>query len=437
MVVSLVKKVMENLLRGDRTMFSCSKKSVKEKIITFSKIGDDHRGGITRYSLSKEDEMARDYFVEKMKEIGAIITTDDFANMYATLPGSDPTKKGIVMASHIDSVKNGGNYDGVLGVISAMEVLQTIKRENIPHERNITAMIWTNEEGSLYPPAIMVSGMLTSPYLPPEIAKNYEVEKMMNSKSVIDNKTTFREALSKFKYLGAKDNRLSNDKYMAMFEAHIEQGPILEANKNDIGVVKCVLGMVNYTIRTIGEANHAGTTPMSYRKDALFAMSKIIQIIHEELDKLPSDLVYTTGQLSIHPNVHTVIPDEVSIMIDIRHESPDVIAKAVKVLKSLPQEVYGCRVEVEVGWTRDTVYFDKKLVNFIEQSVKELGYKYQFINSGAGHDAQFASYMLPTAMIFAPSTGGRSHCDEEYTSLDQCTMLASVMLNAVLKCDKA
>lgn len=417
-------------------MYKCNRKSLETNIKEFAKIGDDHKGGITRYALSKEDEKARDYFVKQMEEIGAIITYDDLANMYATLPGENPNLKSIVMASHCDSVKNGGNYDGILGVISAMEVLKTVVKENIPHKHNLVAMIWTNEEGSLYPPAIMVSGMVCNQYLPENISKNYLYDNMMNSKSILDNKTTFKEALNNFKYKGVKDNRLSKEKYLAMFETHIEQGPILEANNNDVGVVTCVLGMVNYIIKAVGQANHAGTTPMSYRKDALYAMSKVIQIIHDELDKLPKDLVYTTGQVYVHPNVHTVIPDEVAIMIDIRHESKEVINQAVEVLKNLPKEVYGCQIEIEVNWTRDTVYFDKTLVNYVKQSAEQLGYKHQYINSGAGHDAQFASYMLPTTMIFAPSINGRSHCDEEFTPLEQCGKAIDVMLNAVLRCDK-
>ena len=144
-----------------------------DKIKTFSKFGDAGHGGITRYSLSPEAHMARDEFVKRMKAIGAEIEVDDVANIYATIPGSDPDAKRIVMGSHCDSVKNGGNYDGILGVMSAMEVLETIVEDKIPHKHPLTAMIWTNEEGSLYPPAMMVSGIVCNDYLPPEIGKNF------------------------------------------------------------------------------------------------------------------------------------------------------------------------------------------------------------------------------------------------------------------------
>ena len=417
-------------------MYECSEARMQDKISTMSKFGDAGHGGITRYSLSPEALQARGEFIRRMEAIGAEIKTDDVACVYATLKGSDPFLKNIVMASHCDSVKNGGNYDGILGVMGAMEVLETIAAENIPHKHDITAMIWTNEEGSLYPPAMMASGIICNKYLPEDIAKNFRFEDMMVSKSVLDPTKTFEMALNASGYKGDIKNRLNPEEYKAMFELHIEQGPILEAAGNDIGVVTCVLGMVNYRIRTYGQADHAGTTPMKYRKDALFAAAKVLEYLHEELDKLDPELVYTTGEIVCHPNVHTVIPDYVDFSLDARHEDPKVIAQVVSIIENMPKEVAKCKVDYEVAWTRDTVYYDKTLVGYVQDAVNELGYSNQKINSGAGHDAQFASYMLPTTMVFVPSKDGHSHCEPEFTSTKQCTMGASVLLNAVLKCDK-
>lgn len=419
-------------------MIKCDINRIEDKIKTFSTFGDDKNGGITRYALSKEDELARTYFKTRMENIGAEVVFDDYANMYAILKGSDSLHKKIVMASHCDSVLNGGNYDGILGVICAMEVLETIKKENIPHKHDVVAMIWTNEEGSLYPPAIMVSGMLCKKYLPENIASNYDEEKMFSSRDILTNKTTFKEALDKFKYKGEYKNRLNPHDYLAMFEAHIEQGPILETSGNDIGVVGCVLGMVNYSIIVEGQANHAGTTPMKYRKDALLTLSKILVELHNKIDELKiDDLVYTNGQICVKPNVHTVIPSYAEIMIDVRHIDHVVLQKVAEIINSFDGlKLDGCLVKTKLNWSRDTTYFDPRLVNFVKSSADELGYKNQFINSGAGHDAQFASYMLPTTMIFAPSKNGRSHCDEEYTSLDHCHKLATTLLHAVLKTDK-
>ena len=424
-------------------MYRCDLKRMSEKIHTFSTFGDAGHGGITRYSLSPAAKQARAYFVERMTKIGAVITTDDMANMYATLPGSDPNAKRIVMGSHCDSVKNGGNYDGILGVMGAMEVLETVAAENIPHKHPLTAMIWTNEDGSLYPPAMMSSGVVCYDYLPAEIAKGFKHENMLASKSVEDRTTTFGEALEASGYKGDKANRLNPEQYKAMFELHIEQGPILENAGLNVGVVTCVLGMFNSRVRFYGQAAHAGTFPMEYRKDALYAASLALVHIHEEIDKLMvemncPELVYTTGEILAHPCVHTVIPDYVDFSIDVRHENPEILKKVYDIVHACADKEWAkCRCEVADQWNRDTVYWDKELVGYVRESVEELGIPHMDIHSGAGHDAQFASYMLPTTMIFVASEKGLSHCEPEHTSDEVCTDGASVLLNAVLKCDAA
>ena len=411
-----------------------------DKIKTFSKFGDAGHGGITRYSLSPEAIMARNEFKKRMEAIGAIIEVDDVANMYATLPGSDPDAKRIVMGSHCDSVKNGGNYDGILGVMSAMEVLETVAEQKIPHKHPLTAMIWTNEEGSLYPPAMMVSGIVCYDYLPEDIRVKFKYEDMMASKSILDNTSTFGEALEKSGFKGDRKYRISPDKYQYMFETHIEQGPILEDAGNDIGVVDCVLGMFNYRVKFYGQTVHAGTFPMPKRKDAFFAAAQALCYIHEEIDKLNiPELVYTTGEVVCHPCVHTCVPDyfdrEMN-KIKEKDEDPKQLEKVLEVVKRCAEKTWaGCTCEVERAWNRDTVYWDKKLVGYVKKACEELGVSHQYIHSGAGHDAQFASYMLPTTMIFVQSKDGLSHCEPEYSSPEHCTEGASVMLNAVLKAD--
>ena len=417
-------------------MYLVSLERLEDKIKTFAKFGDDHHGGITRYALSKEDELARDEMVKRMRKIGCEIYSDDLANLYAVKKGRGQNKKKIVMASHLDSVKNGGNYDGVLGVLCALEVLETIAEQNIEHEHDIVAMVWTNEEGSLYPPAMMSSAIISYPYLPLKFRESYEEENLLKSKSVLDHQTTFEDALKQFKYRGERKNRLNQQDYLAMFELHIEQGPVLEANQKEIGVVDKVIGMCNYRIKILGQSDHAGTTPMSFRKDALFAMSKVLIYLHQKLDELDKDLVYTTGEIILHPNVHTVIPDYVEFSLDARHQDDHVIDQVKAIVEHLPKVFEKCEVTSTLAWHRDTVYFNSRLINYVLEATKELNYPYQFINSGAGHDAQMVSYMLPTTMIFVPSKNGHSHCDEEFTPIKQCYQGANVLLNAVLKCDK-
>ncbi|WP_230398842.1 Zn-dependent hydrolase [Novisyntrophococcus fermenticellae] len=418
-------------------MYTCSMERMTDKINTFSQFGDAGHGGITRYSLSEEAIQARNEFRKRMEAIHAVIEIDDLANMYATLPGTDPEAKRIVMASHCDSVKNGGNYDGILGVMSAMEVLETVAAENIPHRHPLTAMIWTNEEGSLYPPAMMCSGIVCYDYLPEEIRSKFKYEDMMNSRSILDNQSTFGEALEKSGFKGEKKYRLSPEKYLYMFETHIEQGPILEDAGNDIGVVDCVLGMFNYRLKFYGQTTHAGTFPMPKRKDAFLAASQALCYLHEEIDKLGyPELVYTTGEVVCHPCVHTCVPDFFDFSFDARHEKPEVLEKVLKVVKSCADRTWaGCTCEVVKAWNRDTVYWDKELVGYVKEAAEEAGISHQYIHSGAGHDAQFAAYMLPTTMIFVQSKDGLSHCEPEYSSPEHCTEGATVMLHAVLKAD--
>ncbi len=419
-------------------MYKCSQERMTDMIKTFSKFGDAGHGGITRYSLSPAAIQAREEYTRRMKAIGAEIEVDDVGDMYATIPGSDPNAKRIVMASHVDSVKNGGNYDGILGVMSAMEVLTTIVKDKIPHKHPLTAMIWTNEEGSLYPPAMMCSGIVCYDYLPEEIRSGFKYEDMMASKSILDNKSTFGEALEKSGYKGEKKYRLSPDRYQYYFETHIEQGPILEDNGKDIGVVDCVLGMFNYRLKFYGQTTHAGTFPMPKRKDAFLAAAEALVYLHDEIDKLGyPELVYTTGEVVCHPCVHTCVPDYFDFSFDCRHEDPKVLDKVLAIVKSCENMKWaGCTCKVEKAWNRDTVYWDKKLVGYVKEACEELGVSHQYIHSGAGHDAQFASYVLPSTMIFVQSKDGLSHCEPEYSSPEHCTEGASVMLNAVLKADK-
>lgn len=419
-------------------MYTCSLERMKDKIKTFSAFGDAGHGGITRYSLSEAAIMARNEFKKRMEKIGAKIETDDLGDMYATLEGSDPDAKRIVMGSHVDSVKNGGNYDGILGVMSAMEVLETVAEKKIPHRHPLTAMIWTNEEGSLYPPAMMCSGIVCNDYLPEDIGAKFRFEDMMNSKSILDPTKTFGEALDKSGLKGDRKYRLSPDRYQYMFETHIEQGPILEDAGCDIGVVDCVLGMFNYRVKFYGQTVHAGTFPMPKRRDAFYGAAQALCYMHDEIDKLGiKDLVYTTGEVVCHPCVHTCVPDYFDFSVDARHEDPDSLAKVLEVVMSLADRQWAkCRCEVVKAWNRDTVYWDKKLVGYVEESATEAGVSHMRIHSGAGHDAQFASYMLPTTMIFVQSKDGLSHCEPEYSSPEHCTEGATVMLGAVLKADK-
>jgi N-carbamoyl-L-amino-acid hydrolase len=405
-------------------MITCSKERMENKIVTFSKFGDTGKGGITRLSMSPEAIQARDELCKRCKALGMEIKTDDMANIYATIPGEEGLPA-IAMGSHLDSVIQGGNYDGVLGVLTAMEVAETIVAEKIEHRHPITVVVWTNEEGARFEPALMSSGVISG---------KFDKADMLAS---ADKKgTTFAEALESSGYKGDESNRMTSDNYKALLELHIEQGPVLEDKKIDIGTVEGVVGMVNYEIFFKGQSGHAGTTPMPYRKDALYAACKIIQYLHDELDKLDSNLVYTTGRMDVKPGIHTVIPDDVSFSLDARHQNPDVIQQVVEVVERIPKEVEKCEAGFKLNWRRKTTPFNTELVDFVEKNAKEYGYSNTRLYSGPGHDAQYMADVLPTTMIFVPSVGGHSHCEIEYTPVENCWKGANVLLQTVLDVDK-
>lgn len=409
-------------------MYECDIKRMEEKITAFGGFGDTGHGGITRFSLSPAAIQARNEIKLRMTRLGLDFKTDDLGDIYCTLPGTEPDAKVIMSGSHCDSVRQGGNYDGILGVLTAMEVIETIVTKKIPHRHPIQLVVWTNEEGALYEPAMMCSGI---------ICGKFKKEEMFASVAKDGSGKTFGQALSDSGFLGEEKNRIEPSKTEALVELHIEQGPVLEAGGYDVGVVEGVVGMINYEFTFHGQADHAGTFPMPYRKDALFAASQALLFLHEEFDKIgDKELVYTTGKISCHPNIHTIIPDEVKFTLDVRHQNPEIIKKCVEIIKSMPKEWANCTMSYKEAWARNTVTFHKEWVDDVENAAQKLGYKSHKMYSGAGHDAQYLSEIVPTTMIFVPSKGGHSHCELEYSPVEWCWKGANVLLNTILEIDK-
>lgn len=409
-------------------MYQCDIKRMEDKITTFSKFGDTGHGGITRFSLSPAALQARKEVVARMTKLGLEIKTDDLGDIYCTLPGTDPDAGVILSGSHCDSVRQGGNYDGILGVLTAMEMVETIVTQKIPHNHPIQAVVWTNEEGALYEPAMMCSGIITG---------KFDKDVMFGSVAKDGSGKTFGQALKESGFEGDIANRINPAKTTGLVELHIEQGPVLEEGKFDIGVVKGVVGMINYEFTFHGQSDHAGTFPMPYRKDALFAASQALIYLHQEFDKLgDKDLVYTTGKISCHPDIHTIIPDEVKFTLDVRHADPEIIKKCIEIIQKMPNEWANCTMTYEPAWTRETVLFNKTCIDAVQKSCDELGYSSHIMYSGAGHDSQYFSEIVPTTMIFVPSQGGHSHCELEYSPVEWCWKGANVLLNTVLELDK-
>lgn len=393
---------------------------LQRSLEAFADFGRTDRNGVTRLALSEEDKQARDYFRSCCEEIGLKVKVDDLGNMYAMLAGSS-SEPPVVMGSHLDSVKKGGRFDGVLGVAAGLEVMRTLVENNVTPRVPVVVMNVTNEEGARFEPSMMSSGILSG---------KFDKEAMMAKKDV--EGMTFFEALQSIGYEGDIRSRLTEAE--AFLELHIEQGPILEKEDVSIGVVECVLGMVCYEIEVSGESDHAGTTPMSMRKDALFAAMDLMTEARGKLSALDENLVYTIGRVNVWPNIHTVIPNKVVFSLEARHTSADVIAEVEKIIQHMavsPKKA-ACNVSAQKLWGRDTVWFDPDLCRTFEQSASSLGYSNKRMVSGAGHDAQFMASYIPSAMIFVPSVNGKSHDEDELTSWEDCEKGVNVLLDTVL-----
>lgn len=386
----------------------------------FADFGRTVNNGVTRLSLTEEDRLVRDYFCSCCEELGMTIKVDDLGNVYATLAGIED-KPPIVMGSHMDTVKKGGRFDGILGVVAGLEVVRTLVENNIKPKIPVMIVNFTNEEGARFEPSMMSSGILSGKF-----------EKSIMLQKTDSTGTTFEEALNASGYAGEVESRLKEA--TAFLELHIEQGPILERESLTIGVVECVLGMVCYEIEVTGESDHAGTTPMNMRKDAFFTTNSLITEARQKLGMLDDDLVFTMGRVNVFPNIHTVIPNKVIFSLEARHKDPKTIRQVEEIIEGLttPGSKDGCEIQVTKLWDRDTVWFDKSICDLLEQSTNSFGLSYKRMVSGAGHDAQFIASYIPTAMVFVPSINGKSHCEEELTSWEDCEKGVNVILETVL-----
>lgn len=392
-------------------------KRLKDTIEAFADFGRTDKNGVTRLSLTEEDVKVRAYFRSCCEELGMTVRVDDMGTMYATLEGIEAGPP-IVIGSHLDTVKKGGRFDGVLGVIAGLEVVRTLVDHGIKPKLPVTIMNFTNEEGARFEPSMMASGVLSGKFDKAEMLGKRDPEG-----------TTFGEALEASGYKGDADHRITEA--TAYLELHIEQGPVLEKEELSIGLVDCVVGMACYEIEVTGESDHAGTTPMGMRKDALFAATDLITELRRKLGALDSDLVYTMGRMNVLPNIHTVIPNKVIFTLEARHKEMDIVREVEGIINGLPDTLLDCAVSKTKLWGRETVWFDPKVCDLVAQAARTLEYSNRTIASGAGHDAQFVASFLPSAMVFVPSVNGKSHCEEELTSYEDCEKGVNVILETV------
>ncbi|MFK2826452.1 M20 family metallo-hydrolase [Bacillus sp. B190/17] len=407
----------------DENVVSINLNRLMQTIEASAQIGALPKGGIRRLALTNEDQHMRDLFVKWLKEAGLTVRIDDFGNMYGRKEGLNPDASALLIGSHLDTQPEGGRYDGILGVLSALEVLRTLNEQKIKLERPVEIVCFTNEEGARFEPPIMGAGGLAGVF----------DESFVFSRTDKDGKT-FEEELKRIGYQGQKENRAEN--IFSYIELHIEQGPVLEHENIDIGIVTGIQGMNWLEAKVIGQSDHAGPTPMSMRKDALLAASKMITTINQVVLEQDNEATATVGRLSLTPHSINCVPGEVIFSIDVRH-SDDRIRKHL--LNEIQQRIStiavieNVQIEIKEIWETPSSHFSTQLIDCISEEADRLGYSTKKMISGAGHDAKYMNKLADTAMIFVPSVDGKSHCQEEFTKEDHIKRGANLLLHVVQK----
>ena len=391
-------------------------------IMEMAKIGALPGGGCGRLALTDDDKRARDLFASWCEQAGCTVTVDEMGNMFARRPGRNPELPPVAAGSHLDTQPHGGKFDGIFGVLAALEVVRTLNDAGVETQAPIEAINWTNEEGSRFAPAMIASGVFAGLF---DRDFAYRVES--------PDGETLGDELARIGYKGAET--CGEHPLGALFEAHIEQGPILEQSRVPIGVVGGAQGQRWYDIEVHGRDSHAGTTPMPARKDALVAAARMAARLEEiALGKAPH-AVGTVGQFDVSPNSRNTIPGEVRFSVDIRHPDAGVLAEMdAEIRESFTciAERAGVDVAVDQIWKKPPIEFDPGCVAAVRDAAAGLGYGHQDIVSGAGHDACQVCEVAPTGMIFVPCEDGISHNEIESATPEDLEMGCNVLLHAML-----
>jgi len=393
-----------------------------DSLMAMAQIGATPKGGVCRLALTDLDRQGRDLFVAWAKEAGCTIAVDRMGNVFARRAGRDDTLAPVVTGSHADSQPTGGKFDGIYGVLGGLEVIRTLNDHRIETERPIEVVIWTNEEGSRFAPAMVSSGVFAGVF-----SLDYGL-----SRKDVDGKT-LGEELARIGYAG----ELPVGKPIhAAFELHIEQGPILEAEGKTIGVVHAAQGQRWYEVVLTGQESHAGPTPMPRRRDALLGAARVIDLVNRIGHAHAPYACATVGMIQCHPNSRNVIPGRVFFTVDFRHPDDAVLAQMDAELRAgVAKIVEDTRVELtslEQIFYYKPVAFDAACVASVRAAAERFGYSHRDIVSGAGHDACYLAQVAPTAMIFVPCIGGISHNEIEDATPAWIEAGANVLLHAML-----
>lgn len=392
------------------------------RLMDMAKFGATPAGGCNRQALTDEDRDGRRTFMAWCEDAGCELRIDQVGNIFARRAGSDDNLPPVITGSHLDTQPSGGKYDGILGVLAGLEVVESLNDASITTRRPLDIVVWTNEEGCRFDTAMMGSAVWSG---------NMPIDKAW---ALADRSgKTVREELERTGFLGQFP--AEHSPVHAAFELHIEQGPVLEQETTAIGVVTGVQHMSRHRVIVQGEETHAGPTPMSMRKDPMMALAKFLPALYALAEEHAPDGRVTFGFIDAQPGSSNTVPGRLELTVDIRHPNVDAYRAMLEnyeaaVLSACASLELG--VELDCFWEAPGVEFDSECVAAVRDSVERLGYSWREMVSGAGHDACNVASVAPTSMIFVPCEGGVSHNEAESITPEQAESGANVLLNAML-----
>ena len=393
-----------------------------ESIMEMAKIGPGVAGGNNRQTLTDDDAKGRELFKSWCEKEGLAMGLDTMGNMFARREGTDPNALPVMVGSHLDTQPTGGKYDGVLGVLGGLEIIRTLNDLDIKTKHPIEIVNWTNEEGTRFAPPMLSSGVFASMH----------TEEWAYNREDSEGKK-FGDELKRIGWRG--EEPVGERKLHAFYELHIEQGPILEDESVDIGVVTHGQGLNWLQVTLVGKESHTGSTPMPKRVNAGLGMARITQLVDEIALSHAPHAVGAIGHIDVYPNSRNIIPGKVVFTVDFRHPNKEVIQDMEDRMRKGAADIaekIGLTMDIEKVGNFDPVEFDKDCVEKVRDAAKTLGYSHMNIVSGAGHDACWINRVAPTAMIMCPCVDGLSHNEAEEITKEWSTAGADVLFHAVV-----
>lgn len=395
---------------------------LRSSMAAMSLIGQTQRGGVSRLALTNEDREARDLLVEWMKKARLKVRVDDSGNIYGRLPGTEQGLPPVVIGSHLDSVFNGGKYDGTLGVLAALEAVKRIGEAGVKLRHPVDVVSFTSEEGARFSPAMLGSGVISGSFTKSWVYDRRDPEGLR-----------FGDELRRIGYAGEAVNRLKS--VAAFIELHIEQGPQLEEANTHLGIVDGIVCNAWLEVKIEGQADHAGPTPMRTRRDPMVASARMIEAVRS-ITLRYEGAVGTVGRINASPNIPNVIPGNVQFTVDFRDAAEEVVDRAVQ---QFTTRATGIAREEDVDasvseiWRMRPTRFSSRISAALEEVCHSMGYPYLRMISAAGHDSRHMASLGDTMMIFVQTQDGKSHCEEETAPWEAIEQATNVLLNSVMK----